>query len=351
MTTVRSLILFTILGAAVLAAYPQGNIGDGGKATDAVLESPSGIAIDADGNVYIAERRANRIRRVDAKTGTVTTFAGTGKRGFSGDGGKAAAADISIPELIAFDNKGNLLITDRGNGRIRRIDAKTAIISTIVGTGVTGFSGDGGKAADAKISSPFGVGVDKDDNIYFADTENHAIRRIDAKTGTISSVAGTGKEGFAGDGGPAVNALLRRPHNFAIDENGDLFIGDSFNLRIRRVTAKTGKIETLYGIGEVGFSDDGVAAANAKFGYFGSILVTKDHLIVSDWINKRIRRIDRKTGIMTSFNSAEGKPIEIDGPYGMAVDSQNNLYVAAANENRVMKIDMTRGTVTKLAGQ
>ena len=341
-------VIFLIFSLTILS---QDNIGDGGKATDAVLESPSGIAVDKDKNLYIAERRGNRIRKVDSKTGIITTYVGTGERGFSGDGGKASAADISIPELIAFDSKGNLLITDRGNGRIRRIDSKTGIIETLVGTGENGYAGDGGKASNARISSPFGVGVDNADNVYFADTENHAIRKIDAKTGIITTVAGNGSEGFSGDRDLATKASLKRPHNFLFDERGNLIIGDSFNLRIRVVDGKTKKIETLYGIGEVGFSKDGTNALKAKFGFFGAFILTKENLVFSEWINKRIRLINRKTGIITSLKDSTGKPLEIDGPYGIASDKAGFLYVAEANKNRVLKINLRNGDVIRFAGK
>lgn len=348
----RTLILtITALFFFPAVCPAQSDIGDGGKATEAVLESPSGIAVAPNGDVYIAERRGNRIRRVDAKTGIVTTFAGTGKRAFSGDGGKADKADISIPELIAFDSRGNLFITDRGNGRIRKIDGQTGIIETVVGTGETGFSGDGKKASEAKISSPFGVGFDKDDNLYFADTENHAVRRIDVKTGIITTVAGTGKDGFSGDGGPAVKAEFRRPHNLAFAENGDLVIGDSFNQRIRIVDGKTGLIKTSYGIGETGFSEDGTHAAKAKFGFFGAFLTDRENIIFSEWINKRIRFINRRTGIITSLKNSKGEPLEINGPYGMDIDEKGFLYVVEVEKNRVLKINPKTGEVIHFAGK
>ena len=347
----QSLLIAVLFFFIFPATFAQNNIGDGGKATNAVLELPSGIAVDKDNNVYIAERGGNRIRKVDSKTGIITTFVGTGKRAFSGDGGKASEAEISNPELIAVDKKGNLLITDRGNKRVRKINLKTQIIETIIGTGESGYSGDGGKAINAKITNPFGVGVDKDGNIYIADTENHAIRKVDAKTGIITTVVGNGTKGFSGDGNLATKAQLKRPHNLVFDEEGNLIIGDSFNLRIRKVDAKTKKIKTLYGIGEVGFSEDGTYASKAKFGFFGSLLITKENIIFSEWINKRIRLINRKTGILSSLKDSKGKPIEIDGPYGMAFDKKGFLYIAEVEKNRVLKIIIKTGEVIHFAGK
>ncbi|MEZ5345668.1 MAG: hypothetical protein R2681_08955 [Pyrinomonadaceae bacterium] len=347
----RFLILILLTLSLFGVNFSQNPIGDGAKASEAILEFPSGIAVDQDNNVYIAERRANRIRKVDGKTGIITTFAGTGIRGFSGDGGKATEAQISIPELIAFDKFGNLYIADRGNGRIRKVDGTNGIISTIAGSGETGFDGDGGLARNAKISSPYCVAFDKNGDLFFADTENHSIRKIDMKSGKISTVAGNGIAGFSGDGGPATGAQLRRPHNFAFDADGDLIIGDSFNNRIRKVDHTTEKISTLYGIGETGFTEDGENASNAKFGFFGSFLITDKHIIFSEWINKRIRLIDKSSGIMTSLADPDGRPFEIEGPYGMAFDSEGNLYVAEAEENRVLKIDMKTRKLIRFAGK
>lgn len=341
-------ILFFVFSLLTIA---QSNIGDGGKATEAILETPSGIAVDENSNVYIAERGGNRIRKVNAETGIITTIVGTGKSGFSGDDGKANEAEISAPELIAIDKKGNLLITDRGNKRVRKVNLETKIIKTIIGTGESGYSGDKGKALNAKITNPFGIGLDNKGNIYIADTENHAIRKVDAKTGIITTIVGNGTKGFSGDDGLATKAQLKRPHNVAFDEKNNLIIGDSFNLRIRIIDAKTKKIKTLYGIGEVGFSEDGTHASKAKFGFFGSILITEENIVFSEWINKRIRLINRKTGIMSSLKDSKGKPIKIEGPYGIAFDKKGNLYVAEAEKNRVWKINMKTREKKRFAGK
>ena len=350
MKKIISLILISVLFISGVA-LAQSEIGDGGPANLAILDSPSGIAVDRNNNVYIAERRGSRIRKVDAKTGIIKTFVGTGKLGFSGDGGKASKAQIAHPELIAVDSKNNLIITDRGNSRIRKINLKTGIIETVAGTGVAGYDGDGGLATKAKISYPFGLGLDKDDNLFIADTENHAIRRVDTKTGIISTVAGNGKAGFTGDGGLATKASLNRPHNFVFDEKGNLIIGDSVNQRIRIVDAKTNRIKTLYGVGEMGFSEDGTKASTAKFGYFGTFLINKKSIIFSEWVNKRIRLIDRKTGRLASLTDSKGKTIEIGGPYGMATDNKGFLYVVGVHKNQVIKINPKNGKVKHFAGK
>jgi sugar lactone lactonase YvrE len=344
-------------------AQPAGRspIGDGGPAAEATLAWPAGVAVDDSGNVFIAERRGNRIRRVDAATGLIATVAGNGTRGYSGDGGPAQQAAISIPELIALDAAGNLFITDRGNARVRRIDARTGIISTAAGNGTVGYRGDGGPATAASLSHPFGVLVDAAGNLFIADTDNHAIRRVAAATGTITTIAGSGEPGFSGDGGPATAARLNRPHNLAIDPGGNLVIGDSENQRIRRVDRRTGQIVTLYGSGEQGVSTDGIPARAAAFGYFGSLLFDQHgNLLIAGWLDNRVRRINAATGMISSIAgtgeaglSGDGGPARaarIHGPYGMALDRAGNLFVAEAENNRVRRIDAGTGIITTFAG-
>lgn len=359
-------IALIVLAPAIQAqALPQqhtGGPGDGGPALEATLEWPSGVAIDSSGNVFIAERRGNRIRKVDARTGIITTIAGTGTRGFSGDGGPASEATLSIPELIALDAAGNLFITDRGNARVRRIDTRTGRITTVAGNGEPGYAGDGGPATEARLSYPFGVIADTAGNLFIADTENHVIRRVDATTGRITTVAGNGEPGFAGDNGPAVQARLQRPHNLTLDRDGNLLIGDSENQRIRRVDRHSGRISTLYGNGAQGVSDDGIPAREASFAYFGSLVVDADgNLLIAGWVDNRIRRIDTATGILSTIAgtgeagfSGNGGPAvsaRIHGPYGMALDTGGNVYVAEAENGCVRRIDAVTGTIATFAGR
>ncbi len=343
-----------VIGILLLNFFPksfaQTNIGDDGLANAATLEFPSGIAIDSKGNVYIAERRGCRIRKVDFQTGIITTIAGIGEQGFSGDGGPANKAKIKHPELISIDSQDNIIITDRGNSRIRKIDTKSGIITTIAGNGKVGYRGDGGPATEARLSYPFGVLIAPNDDIYIADTENHVVRKVDAKTGIITTVAGNGKGTFGGDGGLATDASLQRPHNFVFDEVGNLIIGDSENQRIRSVDLETQKIETLYGKGDRGFSEDSTPGNLAKFGYFGSFILYKGQLGFTGWINKRIRTIDPQTGLLNSITNDQGRPIEIHGPYGMALHG-SQLFVVEANKNRVLKIDLETGQVEHFAGK
>jgi hypothetical protein len=191
-----------------------------------------------------------------AAPGDITTVAGTGEQGFSGDGGKATEARLMASSGVFVDSKGNLFIADSGNNRIRRVDGQTGIITTVAGIGEKGFSGDGGKATEARLYNPIDVFVDSLGNLFVADYWNHRIRRVDGQTGVITTVAGTGEEGFSSDGGKATEARLY-PSDVFVDSLGNLFITDYLNNRVRRVDGQTGVITTVAGTGERGFSGDG----------------------------------------------------------------------------------------------
>ncbi|TMB06950.1 MAG: hypothetical protein E6J71_30080, partial [Deltaproteobacteria bacterium] len=187
--------------------------------------------------VYVADQDYSVVRRVDTTTGNEIVVAGVGSLGFSGDGGPATAAALYNPTGVALDGAGNLFIADGGNQRIRRVDAGTGTITTVAGNGTFGFSGDGGPATAAALGTPVGVALDGAGNLFIADYYNYRIRRVDAGTGTITTVAGNGTQGFSGDGGPATAAELDGPQGVALDGAGDLFIAESGNARIRRVDA------------------------------------------------------------------------------------------------------------------
>jgi sugar lactone lactonase YvrE len=311
------------------------------------LENPSGIAVDKEGNVYVAERRANRIIKIDT-AGIVITLAGTGKRGFSGDGGPAQRAEIAVPETMVIDKKGNLIFCDRSNSRIRMV-SKGGTVSTVAGNGVPGYSGDGGLAVNANISYPYGLAIDDSNNLYIADTDNHRIRRVDASTGNITTIAGNGEMGFDGDGQQALQAKFNRPHVIAFDNEGDLLIGDSFNQRIRKIDMKTGGIQTIAGTGEQRTSGDGELAIKASFNFFGALVVDKasgDIYITGG--DHRIRRIDKRSGKIFTYSgdgsagdngtNQSATQYKFNGPYGMAM-TPNWIYVVDTGNQRVIRIN------------
>ncbi|GEM_PF-2342720 len=243
--------------------------GDGGPATSASLQSPSGVSADAFGNLYIMDNNSAALVRKVNSSGIISTVAGSLNTNVTptnlGDGGPATNASLSGGGGIRTDNRGNLYIADEINRLIRRVDAETGIITTVAGTGTRGYSGDGGIATAAQLSFVSDLALDASGNLFIADTFNHVIRRVDAQTGNITTVAGTGARGFGGDGGPALNALLWGPSGVEVDGAGNLYIADTSNDIVRRVDVSTGIITTIAGVpGVTGTSGDGGLATNAN---------------------------------------------------------------------------------------
>ena len=322
----------------------RGFSGDGGPAVEAQIPSPTGVAVDGAGNVYIADTYYHRVLKVDS-TGTITTIAGTGERGFSGDGGPAVEARISWEFRIAVDSGGNLYIADTYNHRVRKVDS-TGTITTIAGTGVSGFSGDGGPAVEARLNAPESVAVDGAGNVYIADTYNPRIRKVDS-TGTITTIAGTGVSGFSGDGGQAVEALVSRAFGIAVDSGGNLYIADTDNQRVRKVDSM-GTITTIAGTGVSGFSWDGGPAVEARISKtFGVAVDRGGNLYIADTGSHRVRKVD-STGTITTIAgtgergfSGDGGPAtraRITSPSGLAVDGAGNLYIADLGNSRIRRL-------------
>jgi sugar lactone lactonase YvrE len=256
------------------------------------LNGPNGVAVDASGNLFIADEWNQRIRRVEAATGVITTVAGNGTAGFSGDGGTATSASLARPTGVAVDAAGNLFIADQWNYRIRRVEATTGVITTVAGDGRQGFGGDGGAATSASLNTPTRVAVDGSGNLFIADYGNARIRRVEAASGVITTVAGNGIWGFGGDGGAATSANLYFPYGLAVDGSGNLFIADYGNVRVRRVQAASGVITTVAGDGTRGFSEDGGAATSASLdGPLGVAVDASGNLFIADPGNQRVRRV------------------------------------------------------------
>lgn len=354
------LALVVVHGLALPVQVPD-SIGDGGPAVAAVLRAPEGVAVDGDGHVYVSERAGDRVRRIDASTGVITTFAGTGRPGYSGDGGPADQAMLGVPTDLAVDSRGNLYIAEPGTHRVRVVDGATGVITTLAGTGEAGFGGDGGPATRARLQTPFGVSVAPDGSIYITDTDNHRIRRVDPATGVIETVAGDGTAGFGGDGGPATSASLWRPHRVVVDADGTLYIGDSFNHRIRRVDARTGVITTIAGTGRMGGSGDGGPATAASLTYSGGLLLDgRGGLLYTDQATHRVRRIDLETGLIRTvagtgrwdFGGDGGPALEADFhlPGTMALDRQGAFLVVDKWNGRVRRVDLAGDRVSTVVG-
>ena len=306
--------------------------GDGGPATSAQLYRPIGVAVDAAGNVYVAERENDRVRRI-APDGTIETFAGTGEFGHGGDGGPATAAQLGEPSDVAVDSAGNVYVADQHNHRIRRV-APDGTISTFAGDGVEGFGGDGGPAPAARLDHPVGVALDLAGNVYVAEIEGHRVRRI-APDGTIATIAGTGVAGLSGDGGPATAAQLNQPVRVAADAAGNVYIADLDNHRIRRI-APDGTISTFAGTGAEAYGGDGGPATAAQLDEpAGLALDAVGNLYIADSGNHRVRRIAPDGTISTIAGtgvegfSGDGGPAtaaQLNNPIGVAVDAVGNVY-------------------------
>ena len=330
----------------------RGYGGDGGPALQARLASPTDVAVDAAGNLYIADSRNHRIRRVDTR-GIITTVAGTVVGAYSGDGGLAVQAHLRSPTGVTVDAAGNLYIADSRNHRIRRVD-RSGTITTVAGTGEEGGSGDGGPAVQAHLRSPTGVTVDAAGNLYISDTGNHRIRRVDTR-GSLTTVAGTGARGYSGDGRPATSAYLSVPTAVTVDTSGNLYIADSDNECIRRVDTR-GRITTVAGTGARGYSGDGGSAIGASLDSPKGVAVDgTGNLYIADSNNDRIRRVDATGGIVTiaggGYSGDNGAAIQaqLDNPFGVAMDGAGNLYIADRKNDRIRRVD-AKGIITTVAG-
>ena len=285
LTVTPSSSVVTIAGTGAI-----GYTGDGGAATSATLASPSAVAYDASGNLYLADAQNHVVREI-SKSGQISTIAGTGIEGYSGDGEAATAALLDTPTGVAVDSAGNVYIADSHNHRIRKVSGGT--ISTIAGTGTPGYAGDGSAAIAAQLSLPSAVAVDSNGNVYIADTNNQRIRKITGTT--ITTIAGNGEELYAGDGAAATAAVLDQPTGVAVDAIGNVYIADRHNHRIRMVTP-AGTISTIAGSGPAsfsgGFSGDGAPATAAPLAKPSGVSVDgAGNIYIADTDNQRIRQV------------------------------------------------------------
>ncbi len=328
--------------------------GDGGPATSASLTSPRGVFVDGSGVIYIADVNNHRIRKVDT-SGIISTVAGNGTAGFSGDGDPATSASLRVPHRVVVDVSGNIYIADELNHRIRKVDT-SGIINTVAGNGTAGFSSDGGPATTASLNSPNGVFVDGLGNIYIADQGNHRIRKVDT-SGIISTVAGNGLASFSGDGGPATSARLNNPFGVFVDGLGNIYIADLDNHRIRKVDT-SGNISTVAGNGTATFSGDGGPATSASLNDPHDVFVDGlGNIYIADRGNHRIRKVDTSGIISTvagnglaSF-SGDGGPAtsaSLISPDGVFVDGSSNIYIADLGNHRIRKVVEPPPTVTSI---
>jgi len=264
--------------------------------------TPDGLAVSPAGDVYVADASNHVVRCIDLLTGVISIVAGSGSPGWSGDGGRATGARLTTPRGLAVGSDGDLYIADAGTHTIRKVSAASGAIATIAGLGRPGSDGDGGPATAARLSDPSAVAISVKGDLYIADRGNNRIRVISASTGTIETIAGQSLPGFSGDGGPGKGARLRSPRGVAIGPNGDLYIADSGNHVVRRLAGSTGILTTIAGTGDAGFSGDGGAAALARLCDPEGIAVgPSGDLYIADTGNHRVRRLEVESGTITTI--------------------------------------------------
>ncbi len=342
----------TIAGGGGTSSYN----GDHGPAKLATLNGPFGLAVDAAGDVFFVDCNNSAVRRIDGTTGIITTVAGTGTAGSSGDGGLAIQATLRSPTMIALDASGNLYIVDNGNYRVRKVTASTGVISTIAGTGTSATSGDGGAATAANLTYPYGVAIDAAANVYISDYRYNVIRKITYPSGIITTIAGFNGAGLGGDGGLASDAQLMGPSGLAFDPSGNLLICEQGAGRIRKITTATGIISTVAGTGtgaETSAGDGGSALA-ATFDQPNDVAVNSaGDIFITDTFADRIRRVDHSTGLISTICGTGTPGFSGDGggaslaainiPFGVACDAAGSIYISDFNNERVRKV--TQGPV------
>lgn len=328
----------------VVGTGTEGYSGDGGPANQATLREPFMCAFDSQGNLFMCEAKNHIVRRIDQGTGVITTVAGTSTVGYSGDGGPATQAQMNEPYSLTVDQNGDIYIVDRLNAVIRKVDSATGTISTVAGTGEPGYSGDGGPGAQAQLREPNDCFLDSKGGLLIADIQDQRVRRLDLATGIITTFAGNGEKVRVGDGLPATQASIFGSRAVCMDRKGNTYIAEREGNGVRKVDA-SGIMSTLAGTGERGYSGDGGPAIAADWGAPKAIRCdAQDNIIVVDTENHAIRKIDATTGIVTTIagghlgGDGDGDIATNAGlarPHGCAIASNGTIYIADSNNQRV----------------
>jgi streptogramin lyase len=363
---VRSVLLFvTVFATAIFECGPSAagtietiagtgnasNNGDAGPALKINVGDPFGVEIGPDGALYITEVRNHRVRRLDLKTGELTTVAGNGTKGYSGSGGPATAAQLNEPYEVRFDKDGNMYFVEMQNHIVSRVDAKTKIISTIAGTGQAGYGGDGGPATKAMFKQPHSITLDDRGGLYVADIGNHRIRRVDLETGIIDSIAGSDERKLPVDGQTAKGNSILGPRALFIDGR-TMWIGLREGHSVWRLDMDRGTLHHIAGTGKQGFTGDGGAAKVAAFNGPKGVAVGPDgNVYVADTENQTIRKIDVRTGLISTVagsgpqakgyggDGGEATRAKMDRPHGICVGPDGAIYVGDTLNHRVRRVN------------
>ena len=321
-----------------------GSTGDGGPATAAQVNDPYGLVRGPDGALWFCEHNGNRIRRI-APDGTITTIAGTGLKGYTGDGGPARDATFNLPHELRFDKSGNIFVADMNNQVVRRIDARTRIITTFAGTGKKGYTGDGGPAAQATLDSPHSIQFGPDGTLYICDVANHVIRAVDPHTGLIRTLAGTGKPGPTPDGAPISGTALNNPRSLDVDRDGNLWLVTREGNQVLKLDLKAGVIRHIAGTGAAGFTGNGGPAKLATLsGPKGIALDAAGNAWLADTESHTVRMINATTGHIELIagtgakgDGPDGDPLTcaMNRPHGVFVDTDGSVFIGDSEAQRI----------------
>ena len=331
----------------------DGYMGDGGLAAKARVGGPFGVTIGPDGALYVCEITSHVVRRIDLQSGTISTVAGCGRKGYAGDGGPATEALLNEPYEVRFDREGNMYFVEMRNHVVRRVDARTGTISTIAGTGHEGFSGDAGPAVHARLKAPHSIALDDARNLYICDIGNHRIRRVDLQRGTISTFSGTGERKPTPDGAAVSGAALNGPRTLDFDPHTrNLLLALREGNAVYRIDLATSTLHHLAGTGKQGYAGDGGDAKQALLaGPKGIAVGPGGDVYLADTESHTIRVIRRETGIIETLvgdgHAGDGPDGEagrcrLDRPHGVYVDSQGNVYIGDSSNHRVRRLAAAR---------
>jgi len=350
-----ALLAFTTIGSAgeVVTIAGDGSAtsrGDGGSAAAATVSGPFGVTLGPDGALYVCETTGQRIRRIDLKDDKITTVAGNGEVGYAGDGGLATSAKLNEPYELRFDAAGNMLFVEMKNHVVRRVDRKTGTISTVAGTGKAGFGGDGGPATKATLRQPHSICLDGTDNLYICDIGNHRIRKVDAETGVISTFAGTGQKKPTPDGAPCEGTPLNGPRTMAFDGTSSLFLALREGNAVYRIDLRDKTLHHVAGTGKSGYRGDGGDARKADLAGPKGIAVTPDAIYLADTESHTIRVIDRKSNVIRTLvgngkagDGPDGDPFQcrLDRPHGIEASQDGRaVFIGDSNNNRVRRLQV-----------
>jgi sugar lactone lactonase YvrE len=319
--------------------------GDGGPAVKAGVGGPFGLTIGPDGDLYVCETTTHSVRRINLKSGVISTVAGTSKKGYAGDGGPAREALLNEPYEIRFDSHGNMLFVEMQNQIVRKVDARTGIISTIAGTGKRGFGGDGGPATKAEFSSPHSIALDSRDTLYICDIGNHRLRAVDPATGLVTTVSGTGEKKATADGAKLMGTPLNGPRTLDFDAKRGLFLALREGNAVYRIDLEKKTLHHLAGTGKAGYTGDGGVARDAQLaGPKGLALAPNGDIYLADTESHTIRVIRAATGKIETVvgdgkqgDGPDGDPrrCRLNRPHGVFVDRSGNLYIGDSSNNKV----------------